>query len=91
MLTMAYIFLFYSYQTKTLINFIIISVFGMTYNLFFIFVLLHEYVQLNRASSSSSLSSNDSGTPIDVEIPLDESNGLGYYNSNFQVLDELFI
>ncbi|KAL4092197.1 hypothetical protein QTP88_026738 [Uroleucon formosanum] len=41
-------------------------------------------VELSRASSSSSLSSNDSGTPIDVEGPLDESNGLGYYNSNFQ-------
>lgn len=41
-------------------------------------------VELSRASSSSSLSSNDSGTPIDVEGPLDESSGLGYYNSNFQ-------
>ncbi|VVC27853.1 Hypothetical protein CINCED_3A009709 [Cinara cedri] len=41
-------------------------------------------VELSRASSSSSLSSNDSGTPIDFEGPLDEPNGLGYYNSNFQ-------
>ncbi|XP_025424851.1 protein 4.1 homolog isoform X2 [Sipha flava] len=41
-------------------------------------------VELNRASSSSSLSSNDSGTPIDIEGPLDESNNIGYYNSNFQ-------
>jgi len=41
-------------------------------------------VELNRASSSSSLSSNDSGTPIDIEGPLDESNEFGYYNNNFQ-------
>lgn len=62
--------------------------FSMFLTFYIYFTLWH--VQLSRASSSSSLSSNDSGTPIDVEGPLDESNGLGYYNSNFQVLDYLF-
>lgn len=58
--------------------------------LFILFSLLHGYEQLSRASSNSSLSSNDSGTPIDIEGPIDESHGLGYHNSNFQVLNYLF-
>ncbi|KAK7578037.1 hypothetical protein V9T40_010242 [Parthenolecanium corni] len=37
---------------------------------------------LSRHSSSSSLSSNDSGTPIDFDE--DQSQGLGFINGNFQ-------
>lgn len=58
---------------------------------FFVHYCMDIRMQLNRASSSSSLSSNDSGTPIDVEGPIDESNGLGYYNNNFQVSKEYTI
>lgn len=65
--------------------------FGMFYYIIFCFsILLHGCIQLSRASSSSSLSSNDSGTPIDFDGPLDEPSELGYYNSNFQVLNTLY-
>lgn len=51
---------------------------------FVFFLILHE-TQLSRSSSSSSLSSNDSGTPIDIEGPIEDPKGLGFYNNSFQV------
>ncbi|XP_065211460.1 protein 4.1 homolog isoform X2 [Planococcus citri] len=45
-------------------------------------ILAENNQSLSRHSSSSSLSSNDSGTPIDFDE--DSSHGLGFMNGNFQ-------